>query len=468
MTSLPLLPGSAALAATKELARRTTARTSLLPFVSYTFPRYQAGVMHQRIAAALERVERGECRRLMIFSPPRHGKSELVSRRFPAWYLGRNPERQVICASHGSELAADFGRDVRNLVASPEFAALFPGVGLAEDSGGKARWHTSAGGSYVSAGVGTSITGRGADVLSIDDPVKDRADAESEVVREAVWNWFTSTAYTRLMPGGSIIVTMTRWHADDLAGRLLDRMASGGEAWEVLNLPAVDGEGAALWPEWYSAPALGTIRDAIGPRDWAALYMQEPTTAEGALFHANLITVRDMTPAPQSGTSLRAWDLAATAGSHADWTAGVLLHIATDRRLTVCDVVRLRGGPEVVEQAIVETAQRDGHLVRVSLPQDPGQAGKAQSQYLARLLSGWAVTTTRESGAKTTRAAPVAAQVNTGNVSMVRAPWNRGFIEELRTFPSGPHDDQVDALARAFNEIGGSNLDYDTSLKWVG
>jgi hypothetical protein len=208
------------------------------------------------MAERLEAVERGEIKRLMIFSPPRHGKSELVSRRFPAWYLGRNPDRQVISASYGADLAADFGRDVRNIVASPEFTVLFGGVGLAEDSGAKHRWHTNRGGSYVAAGVGTAITGRGADILNIDDPTKDREAAESVLVREATWGWYTSTAYTRLMPGGAVILTMTRWHQDDLAGRLLAEQESGGDRWEILSLPALDDDGSALWPERYDVDAL--------------------------------------------------------------------------------------------------------------------------------------------------------------------------------------------------------------------
>ncbi|MDO9712367.1 phage terminase large subunit [Paracraurococcus lichenis] len=452
-----------------ELARRRAARTDLLAFTGYTNPSYRPGAMHRRIAEALERVERGECRRLLIFAPPRHGKSELVSRRFPAWALGRNPHRQFISASYGQDLASDFGRDVRNLVASAEFAALFPGVGLAEDSGSKARWHTNQGGSYVAAGVGTAITGRGADILSIDDPTKDRADAESPVVREGVWSWFTSTAFTRLMPNGAVIVTQTRWHADDLSGRLLDQMAAGGERWEVLNLPALDDAGEALWPERYSAEALAGIREAIGPRDWAALYLQSPVVAEGAVFDVDAIKVCDIPPAPGRGTWIRAWDLAATAapnGRSPDWTAGLLLHQAPDNRLTVCDIVRLRAGPEGVERAIVETAKRDGGGVLISLPVDPGAAGKTVAEYFVRQLLGYTVQTSRETGSKTTRAMPIASQANGGNLAIVRAPWNRAFLEELRAFPNGQHDDQADALSRAFAEMAVPT--FDASYSWVG
>ena len=197
------------------------------------------------IAEKLEAVERGEIDRLMINMPPRHGKSELASRRFPAWFLGRHPNKSVIAASYNSDLAADFGRQVRNIVAAREYANLFE-TKLAEDSRAANRWNTDAGGSYVAAGVGTAITGGGADILLIDDPVKDREEADSEIQRQKVWDWYTSTAYTRLAPGGRIIVIQTRWHEDDLSGRLLVEQAKGGDKWEILELPAITSDGR--WP----------------------------------------------------------------------------------------------------------------------------------------------------------------------------------------------------------------------------
>lgn len=450
------------------MARRHTARTDLLAFAQYTLPSYRIGRHHRLIAEKLQAVEQGQIKRLMVFAPPRHGKSEIVSRRFPAWYLGRNPGRQFIGASYGADLASDFGRDVRNIVGSSEFSALFHGVSLAEDSAARNRWHTNAGGSYLGAGVGSAITGRGAHLLCIDDPTKDREAAESATIREATWNWYTAVAYTRLMPGGAIVLTTTRWHSDDLAGRLLEQMAAGGDQWDVLSLPAIDEAGEALWPEAYDAAALRQIRAAIGERDFAALYQQTPTVAEGAIFAVEQIAIRDIPPAGR-GQWVRAWDLAATAatgGRNPDWTCGVLLHIAPDNRLTVCDVVRFRAAPEGVEKGIVETANKDGRRVTVSIPQDPGAAGKSQSEYLARQLLGFTVRTSRETGSKATRAMPVASQANSGNLSICRGPWNRAFLEELRGFPNSPHDDQVDALSRAFNEL--ATPAFDTTYAWVG
>jgi len=264
----------------KELKRRQ-ARNSLLAFTELTNPLYAVADHHQLIVNELEALERGDIDRLMIFMPPRHGKSELASKRFPAWCLGRKPTRQIIAASYNSDLANDFGRNVRNIVDEPEFGQVFPDVSLAPDSHAANRMNTNHGGAYVAAGVGTAVTGRGAHIALIDDPFKDREEADSERRRDIVWDWYRSTLFTRLMPGGAIVLIQTRWHEDDLAGRLLE---SEGAQWEVLDLPAIDKRGNALWPEWYDKEALDRIRATIGPREWSALYQQQPQPDEGTFF----------------------------------------------------------------------------------------------------------------------------------------------------------------------------------------
>lgn len=265
--------------------RATLASRSLLRFTEYTNPLYKRARHHELIADKLEAVERGEIDRLMIFMPPRHGKSELASKRFPAWCLGRDPKRQIIAASYNSDLANDFGRNVRNLVAEPEYGQVFPSVSLAADSQAANRMNTNHGGAYVAAGVGTAVTGRGAHIALIDDPFKDREEADSERRRELVWDWYRSTLYTRLMPGGRIVLVQTRWHEDDLAGRLIEQEGykEHGGQWDVLELPALD-NGHALWPEWYDVPALERIKATIGPREWSALYQQKPQPDEGTFF----------------------------------------------------------------------------------------------------------------------------------------------------------------------------------------
>lgn len=260
--------------------RAARARRSLLAFTEYTNSLYAPAPHHKRICEKLEAVERGEIDRLMIFMPPRHGKSELASKRFPAWVLGRNPTRQIIAASYNSDLASDFGRNVRNIVGEPEFREVFADVALSPDSHAANRMNTNHGGAYVAAGVGTAVTGRGAHIALIDDPFKDREEADSERRRDLVWDWYRSTLFTRLMPGGAIVLIQTRWHEDDLAGRLL---ASESD-WDVLELPALDSDGHALWPEWYDEAALARIKATIGPREWSALYQQRPQPDEGTFF----------------------------------------------------------------------------------------------------------------------------------------------------------------------------------------
>jgi len=408
---------------------------------------------HRLLIDGLKRIERGEIDRLMVFMPPGSAKSTYASILFPAWWFCRHPRSAVIAASHTAELAQRFGRRVRNTIAE-NAAAL--GFGLAANSAAAGRWETNAGGEYYAAGVGGSIAGRRADLAIVDDPVKSRQAAESQTHRDRAWDWFRADLLTRLKPGGRVVLVMTRWHEDDLAGRLLLIEA---ERWRVLSLPAIAGAddplgrglGEPLWPEWESMAELSDKRRTMGERDWWALYQQDPRPPEGALFRVRRIPILDAEPA--GSRAARGWDLAATATvgtANPDWTVGLKLGRLVDDTFIVLDVVRLRGGPDEVEETIVNTAGADGREVSIGLPQDPGQAGKGQVQYLVRKLAGFRVEASPETGDKATRAAPVASQVNVGNVRMVRAPWNRALLDEMAAFPSGRNDDQVDALARAF------------------
>ena len=264
--------------AAKEILARDDAKAHLLPFIEYTHHNWQSGAHHKLICDKLEAVERGEIKRLLICTPPRHSKSEIATKRFPAWYLGRNPDKQVICCSYNDEIATDFGRDVRNLVTDQLFKNVHPGVSLAPDATAAGRWVTNKGGIYTAAGVGGTITGRGAHIAIIDDPLKNREEADSERIRDTIWKWYTSTLYTRLMPGGAIILICTRWHEDDLAARVIE-----SEKWEQLILPAISND-KALWPEWYDLATLKEKRDLLmksSPRDWYALYQQEPRSEQG-------------------------------------------------------------------------------------------------------------------------------------------------------------------------------------------
>jgi hypothetical protein len=231
----------------------------------------------------------------MLLCPPQHGKSQITSRRFPAYLLGHEPTEDWISASSTSDLASGFGRDVRNCIASPEYRALFPEVTLAEDSQARDRWNTSHGGAYNAVGVGGQLYGKGGGAI-IDDPFGSWADAQSQVQRDKVWDWYTGTLYNRIRPGRPIIVIQHRMHEDDLAGRLIERQKSGGDKWEIVNLPADIND--PPWPERYDSVALQRIKANTDPRQWSALYMQNPTPDDGTFFLRNYFELFDPKKAP--------------------------------------------------------------------------------------------------------------------------------------------------------------------------
>ena len=416
--------------------RARQAGQSLLAFTEYTNPLYVRAQHHEQIAAKLEAVERGDIDRLMIFMPPRHGKSELASKRFPAWCLGRKPNRQIIAASYNSDLANDFGRNVRNLVAEPEFGQVFPGVTLAPDSQAAMRMNTNHGGTYVAAGVGTAVTGRGAHIALIDDPFKDREEADSERRRELVWDWYRSTLYTRLMPGGAIVLIQTRWHEDDLAGRLLEQDA---EQWDVLELPAID-DGRALWPEWYDIDALERIKATIGPREWSALYQQQPQPDEGTFFKREWFDERER---PATLRYYGSSDYAVTDGG-GDYTVHRLWGI--DARGDVYRVDGWRG-----QTASDEWIERKLDLIKQYKPLawfgEGGVIQKAIEPMLRRRMRERNVHCRLEwlpsVADKPTRARSFQAMAATGRVHFEPS----ADLSEFLVFPAGKHDDEVDVAS---------------------
>jgi hypothetical protein len=261
------------------------ARNNLVDFEIATDGKYDPNWHHEKIARELEFIEQNgdkEYKILVLSVPPRHGKSQQCSIDFPAWYLGRNPNKEIITASYSADLAQDFGGKTREKVDSNEYKLIFPEVKLKEDEKARGRWRTEQGGSYTAVGVGGPITGRGANILLIDDPIKNREEAESEIIRNKIWDWFTSTAFTRLEPNGVAIIIMTRWHLDDLAGRILIH-PSLGKRTKVIKFQAIAEReeikrhvGSPLWPERYGTEALTEIKEAIGPYDWNALYQGNP------------------------------------------------------------------------------------------------------------------------------------------------------------------------------------------------
>ena len=417
--------------------RAALARRSLLRFTEYTNPAYQRAQHHERIAEKLEAVERGEIDRLMIFMPPRHGKSELASKRFPAWCLGRDPKRQIIAASYNSDLANDFGRNVRNIVAEPEFGQVFPSVSLAPDSQAANRMNTNHGGAYVAAGVGTAVTGRGAHIALIDDPFKDREEADSERRRELVWDWYRSTLYTRLMPGGAIVLIQTRWHEDDLAGRILEQE---GDQWEVLELPALDASGKALWPEWYDEAALERIKNTIGPREWSALYQQKPQPDEGTFFRREYFQTWERKPDLRFyGTS----DYAVTDGG-GDYTVHRVWGIDANG-----DVYRVDGwrGQTSSDQWIERKLDLIAKYKPLAWFGEGGVIQKAIEPMLKRRMRERSVHCRLEwlpsVSDKPTRARSFQAMAAQGRVFFEPG----ADISEFLVFPAGKHDDDVDTAS---------------------
>jgi len=410
---------------------------------------------HRLMLAKLEALARGDIDRLMLLMPPGHAKSTYATVLFPAWFLAHNPRASIISASHTADLAEHFARKVRDLIRAQ---GDLLGLSLQKDDRAAARWRTSLASDYFACGIRGPITGRRADLVLIDDPIKSHTEADSPSARNSLWNWYRSDLATRLKPNGRIVLTMTRWHPDDLGGRLLDSDPS----WTVLRLPALAeandplgrAPGEALWPEWENEEALARKRRSVGAKIWNALFQQNPAPDAEALFLTTRIPIIDALPPLKR--EIRAWDLAATAateGRDPDWTVGLKLALTEAGQHIITDIVRFRSGPAEVADTIRAVASQDGAGVLVALPQDPGQAGKQQVAWLSQRLAGFRVRASPETGSKLTRATLPAAAVEAGSLSLLRAPWNRALLDELRDFPHGRKDDQVDSLSRAFAQL---------------
>jgi predicted phage terminase large subunit-like protein len=432
--------------AARELLRRTDAANNLIAFTEYTFPRYRTAEHHRIISEQLERVERGEIDRLMLLVPPRHGKSELASKRLPAWFLGRQPHKQFLSVSATEGLASDFGREVRNIISSPEYQAVFD-TRLAEDSQAKGKWHTSEGGIYYALGIGGSVLGRGGDTILIDDPYSSMQDALSELTRKNVWDWYTGTAYNRLMPGGSIVVINHRMHEDDLCGRLLAQQAAGGDKWEVVELPAINESGEALWPAAYPIASLERIKRNSQPRFWSALYQQRPAPEDGDYFKAEWLKPYDKVPALDTLRVYGGSDYAVTADG-GDFTVHAVVGLDPEGRMYLLDLWRKQAASDEWVESFCD-------LVRewepMSWAEETGQIKSGVGPFLERRMRERQAYVVREQfptrGDKAIRAQSIRARMaHDGLYVPVNAPWYADFRSELLSFPAGKHDDQVDAI----------------------
>jgi len=425
------------------------------------------------IAEHLEAVSRGEITRLLINVPPGFSKSLLTSVFFPAWEWGPRglPSTRYLCASYTESLTVRDNRRCRAIVTSDRYRAAWPNVVLMGDQNQKIRFDNTETGWKLASSVGGVGTGERGDRVIIDDAISVR-DAESDVKLDSALQWFTEVIPTRINDAGksSIIVIMQRVHERDIAGHILDSTMG----YDVLTIPmeydssalvrssigwtdprAETGETYA-WPERFSEQY---IEEQLKPelRSWGGDYavsaqlQQRPAPRGGGMFKRDKFSISD-SPG-RGGQVFRGWDLAASKDGRAAWTVGVKMRRQTNGMVYVEDVVRFRGGPDEVEATIRQTAETDGPSVRISLPQDPGQAGLSQKAALAKKLEGYDFKFSPESGSKEDRARPLAAQVNSGMVSLVRAPWNDVFLSEFASFPMSKFKDQVDAASRAYSEL---------------
>lgn len=489
--------------ASESRERRKSARTNVLAFSQYVNRNFMTPPHVQLIASKLQEValyilsggQKG-IGRLMIMMPPRHGKSELCSRNFPAWMLGVQPDCQVILTSYGADLAVRNSRAVREIVEGEFFKALFgrlsthkdAPIELSSDSRSAQSWSLSQPhhGTVTAAGVGGGITGLGADLLVIDDPFKNREEAESEARRELVDDWYKSSARTRLSPWGAVIVFHTRWHPDDLAGRLMNRMLNDplADQWTIINLPALalegypsseteqvmkmrDGvylplkdslgrkAGEPLWGDRFSREALFSTRAEIGTYDFEALYQQSPFPKSGQKYRREWFRV--ITQLPEGVTIrfiVRLWDKANS--TKGDFTAGVLMAYCTDGNFYILDVTRGQWTSYERDQKMLKTAALDREMygrVQIWHQQDPGSAGKDSAEATNRLLMGFAVKFETVTGDKPSRSEPLESACQGGLVYLLKGAWNEAFIDECVAFDRGKYDDQVDAGSGAYNKL---------------
>jgi len=468
-----------ALNALTKINQKEAAQRQFLPFVKNVWPDFIEGRHHRIMADAFERVSRGELKRLCINIAPRHGKSELTSYMLPAWLLGQDPSRKVICATHTTEFSQRFGRKVRNLIESDDFKAVFPETALKADSKAAGRWDVSGGGEYFACGVGAAMTGRGADLLIIDDPHSEAAGINpSNEYFEGVYEWYSSGPRQRLQPGGAIIIVMTRWHQLDLTGRVIKASeVRGGDKWEVITLPAVDEYEIPLWPEFWKKEELDALRATIPISKWSAQYQQDPTSEEGALIKREHWNMWDQKNPPACEFILQTVDTAHTKNARSDYSAittwGVFNH-PDENGIYVPNIILLDAVNEKLEFPelkrkcfeLYEDYQPDAFLVEAKaagfpLIQEMRAVGLPVSEY-----------SPSRGQDKLSRVNAVSDIFSNGVVWAPRTRWAEEVIEQCAAFPNGAHDDLVDSTTLAllrFRQGGFISLatDYEDEPPWM-
>jgi predicted phage terminase large subunit-like protein len=442
----------------EKLKKRKLARERFLAFVNEVWPTFIGGKHHGIMAEAFERVARGECKRLIINMPPRHTKSEFASYLLPAWFLGQFPHKKVIQTSHTAELAVGFGRKVRNLVDQEVYHDIFPDLNLSVDSKAAGRWNTSKGGDYFAIGVGGAVTGKGADLLIIDDPHSEQEAALAEVnpdIYDKTYEWYTSGPRQRLQPGGAIVIVMTRWSLRDLTAKVLKSSAErGGDEWEVIEFPAIMPSGKALWPQFWELSELKALKEELPNSKWMAQYQQQPTSETSAIVKRDWWQVWEEEDPPNCDYILMAWDTAFEKTSRADYSAlttwGVFYR-ANDAGVEQANIILLNAYRERMEFPT---------LKRVAIEQY--QDWEPDSIIIEKKASGAPLIyemramgipvqefTPSRGNDKITRLNSVSDLFASGIVWAPNRSWAEEVIDEVASFPAGEHDDYVDSVSLA-------------------
>ena len=429
-------------------------QNDFLSFVDHVYPGYKVGPHHKRLAKIFEDIASGKKKRVIVNIAPRHGKSELISYLAPAWFLGKYPHKKVIMASHTADLAVNFGRRVRNLVNLDGYRDIFPQIELQQDSKSASRWGTNFNGEYFAIGVGGALAGRGADLFIIDDP---HSEQEARQGRPDVflpaWEWFQSGPLQRLMPGGAIIVVMTRWSKLDLTGQIINHMVQNDDAdqWEVVEFPAILPSGTPLWPEFWPIEELEAKRVGMDPRYWQAQYMQNPTAEEGALIKREWWQIWDNERPPNCEFVIMSLDAAQEANNRADYNAlttwGVFFNEETNNYcIILLNAIKKRMEfPELKKMVFEEYKEWEPDAFIVEKKSN----GAALYQELRRMGVPVSEFTPGKGQDKISRVNAVSDLFSSGIVWAPDKRWAKDVIEECNDFPSGANDDLVDSTTQA-------------------
>jgi predicted phage terminase large subunit-like protein len=440
----------------EKLKQKELAQTKFIKFVERVWPTFISGRHHKIMAEAFERVASGKLKRLIINMPPRHTKSEFASYLLPSWFLGKFPSRKVIQTSHTAELAVGFGRKVRNLVDSEVYNDIFPELSLQADSKAAGRWNTSKGGDYFAIGVGGAVTGKGADLLIIDDPHSEQEAALAAVnpdVYDKVYEWYTSGPRQRLQPGGAIVVVMTRWAQRDLTGQVLKNAALRGETdWEVIEFPAIMPSGKPLWPEFWSLEELEALHEELPNSKWQAQYQQNPVGNESAIVKRDWWKIWEGERPPKCEYILQTWDTAFEKHQRADFSAGTTWGVFYNEEdndmpnIILLNTYKKRVEfPELKRDVLAEYKEwePDGLLIEK-------KASGAPLIYDLRAMGIPVQEYTPSKGQdKIARLNSVSDIIASGKVWVPQTRWAEELMDEVAAFPSGEHDDLVDATTLA-------------------